>query len=30
MLCSWLGNYERDRGELLDPMTYDLATHEVV
>lgn len=28
MLCSWLGNYERDRGELLDPATYDLATHD--
>ena len=30
MLCSWLGNYERDRGELLDPTTYDLATHDRV
>ncbi|WP_310398116.1 site-specific integrase [Hymenobacter sp.] len=30
MLCSWLSNYERDRGELLDPTTYDLATHDRV
>ena len=28
MLGSWLGNYERDRGELLDPTTYGLATHD--
>ena len=30
MLCSWLGSYEAASGELLDPATYDLATHDRV
>ncbi len=28
MLGSWLASFEQDRGELLDPTTYDLATHD--
>ena len=30
MLGSWLAAFEKDRGELLDPTTYDLATHDRV
>ncbi|MCA8831942.1 site-specific integrase [Hymenobacter pini] len=30
MLGSWLSAYEQDRGELLNPCTYDLATHDRV
>ncbi|MDJ0367314.1 site-specific integrase [Hymenobacter sp. H14-R3] len=30
MLGSWLAAYEQERGELLDPTTYDLATHDRV
>ncbi len=28
MLGSWLAGFEQHRGELLDPTTYDLATHD--
>lgn len=30
MLGSWLSSYEQDKGELLNPATYDLATHDRV
>lgn len=30
MLGSWLAAFEQERGELLDPTTYDLATHDRV
>ena len=30
MLGSWLSGYERDKAEILDPATYDLATHDRV
>jgi integrase/recombinase XerD len=30
MLGSWLAAFEQNRGELLNPCTYDLATHDQV
>ena len=30
MMGSWLAAFEQERGELLDPATYDLATHDRV
>ena len=30
MLCSWLLGFESSRGELQDPTTYNLATHDRV